>query len=495
MEPCSPIIDILSKATLAGHSYLPLGQLMLQLSGSSGVDSQDAQALLELATASGEIVVEDQRVYLSKNHLAEETLADFVYDALHNAHRPSRLIAALDRCPMLNQEQRLVTILALNSRLCLITGGAGTGKSYILGAIALLSGELGGCLFCAPTGKAAQNITDSTGYPAVTVHSALGVLWNGDLTQPKRDLSAYHTIIVDEASMLTLEMLAGLVKAASPECWFVLVGDSKQLLPVGCGNLLSDLDALGVPRANLTTVYRQSDRESALYQNVTRFGNITNSCMFSQDNSFVLIPTEEQDVKNVLLQIAQPLFRASRSAVILTPRAELTDLDVKCYNAAMQSLLQTPDLPGFEVDGQMFYDRDQVMFCLNNHSEGYINGTTGVLRHSFNEFGQIVWHVQCPNGVNIPLTEGAKKHLSLAYSLTVHKSQGSSFQQVLMPLSMQFARQLTRNMLYTALSRARKQVILVGNPLVLDYALQNLPTLRNLTLVERVRQKPDLPAA
>ena len=155
------------------------------------------------------------------------------------------------------------------------------------------------------------------------------------------------------------------------------------------------------------------------------------------------------------IQPSLPIFRVSRSTAILTPRAELTDLDVKCYNAAMQAAIQSPDVPCFTVDEQIFYDRDRVMFCLNNQSEGYINGTTGILGHSFDELGQIVWYVQRPDGAIIPLTETAKKHLALAYSLKVHKSQGSSFQTVLMPLSMQFARQLTRNMLYTALTRAR----------------------------------------
>ena len=485
------ILNLLKKASLLGHTYLMRDEMEDQLCGTYDLTEKEAIDLLDRSIAEGTVVSSEKRIYLPTVDYAEEAVADFVSDALSRlpeAVPPLNPTLSLGSVT-LNSDQRRAVQVALGHRLSMVVGSAGTGKSMIVRAIVECSGNPDACLLLAPTGKATQNLAESTGVSASTIHSALGIPINGDLTHPNRYLRQFRVVVVDEASMLTVEMMAGIANAVSDSCKIVLVGDSQQLPPVGCGNLLTDFRDLGVPYVTLKTVYRQSDKESALFYNITHFRSMRNSDMLRGDNSFVYIPSKEAEIAGLVLEMASRWYRASHSTAILSPFGEKTDLSVEHLNHSMQMELRKPETPCLDTGSAILYEHDRVMFTQNNKAEGYFNGQMGEMVVSYNEWGNCVWSVCLSSGIHVPVAEENQRQIVPAYALTIHKAQGSAFDTVILPLSMQFSVMMTRNLLYTALTRARKQVILIGDLTAIDYALARPTPERNSTLMERVQQR------
>ena len=188
------ILTLLKKASLLGHAFLTRDALVSQLCETYDLNEGEAEGILDRATADGTVIALDRRIYLPVIANAEETVADFVSDALS---RPPEAVPPLNGtlslgAMTLNKEQHRAVRMALSHRLSMVVGSAGTGKSLIVRAIVQCSGDPDACLLLAPTGKAAHNLAESAGASASTIHSALGIPINGDLTKPNRSLGQYR---------------------------------------------------------------------------------------------------------------------------------------------------------------------------------------------------------------------------------------------------------------------------------------------------------------
>ena len=426
---------------------------------------------------------------------AAEQLADILKDpALPVMEIPKELRAG---DILLSEQQRKAIGLALNSRLAVILGGAGSGKTTLIEAIVhCFRGSVDSSeayVLAAPTGKAARNLTERTGIEARTVHGALGKSPDANFLDAV-SWNCIGLVVVDEASMVSLEMLAGILNRVRRNCRVVLLGDPNQLLSVGAGNVLSDLLTLGVPSICLQQQYRQSTDAAALRQNVVDFPKLNGEHELRWDDSFRLLPADDRAIPDLLCEEAARRYRAGESIQVLSPVRVKTGFSVQALNTRLQN--EVNPLTAEKPTWGKFRDGDRVIVTQNNAYYNICNGDVGVLHIRGEKPHRVAalavrgtlktWQIDRGQGeYGIGHDDAPPPQLALAYALTVHKSQGSQYDTVLMPVSMATARMLYRNLLYTAISRAGKEVILVGSREALNTAMQCIPYPRKSKLVAR----------
>ena len=380
----------------------------------------------------------------------------------------------------LSPQQREAVAAALGRRLSLILGGAGSGKTTLIQAMVDASPfPRHMVVAAAPTGKAARNLTERTGIQARTIHSALGKVPDEDFLDPVR-WEYVSLVVIDEASMVSLEMLAGILNRVSKECRVVLLGDPNQLLAVGAGNVLRDLLALGIPVTYLERQYRQSERAEALRYNVVAFPGLCDVSELHWDESFRLLPADDAEIARIVCQEAAERYRAGESVQVLSATNYKTAFSAADLNRGIQNLVN-PLAEGALTWGD-FRQRDRVIVLKNSAEWNLSNGDIGLLLL----LGDTAV-LPLGNRAGVWSTDHPPKDLALAYALTVHKSQGSQYDTVILPVSTATAKMLYRNLLYTAISRAKKRVILVGSKEAIHVAMQVVPRPRRSRLVARTR--------
>ena len=341
-------------------------------------------------------------------------------------------------------------------------------------------------VLAAPTGKAARNLRERTGLTCRTIHSALGKIPDEDFLDPVR-WETVEMVIADEASMVSLEMLSGILNRMSPRCRLVLLGDPYQLPAVGSGNVISDLLALGIPSLTLKQQYRQGEQETALRYNVTQFHSIPDAAGLHYDDSFQFWKSDEGAICETVCAEAAKRYLAGETVQIIAP----TKAEVRKLNQQMQSMVNPPakDIPDICYHSEMLRENDRVTILVNDRDQNCSNGDLGTLHISDDPYSEYKLLTAKTADKRTPtfLSCGREQKLALAYAMTVHKSQGSQYDTVIMPLSVH-ARMLTRNLLYTAISRSTKQLILVGSDTSLSVAMQTLPPERRSMLVAKTHQ-------
>lgn len=388
----------------------------------------------------------------------------------------------------LTEEQREAVKLALSHRLSIILGGAGSGKTTLVRALVENGAVINrSVVFCAPTGKAACNLTDRTGLRARTVHSALGKVPDDDFLAEKIDWSYTDLVVVDEASMLSLEMLAGILTVVHPACRVVLVGDPHQLLSVGPGNVLPDLLSLDVPHIQLSSFHRQVDKESALAYNVREFGACRSMDDLHFDDSFRFLPiTDDTAIKNCVCRGGINLYKAGADVQVLSPYNCSGILSSGALNVIFRECLN-PATEENTIKDVFLRTGDRVIIQQNDWKQKVCNGDIGTYHHKTID-GVLYYSVACNRDrVAVWGGEGANPlyRLKLAYVITIHKSQGSEWDTVVLPIAKGFSHMLYRNLLYTAVSRARKRVVIVGDPDALTTALRREAPPRRSMLVTK----------
>lgn len=488
------ILNALNQHTLNGDAYVLFDEAYEICCHDHKVTFKSFLDDLMFLIKNGELHREGSRLYLTKTFRYEEAASEYLAQILSNNHLgdpdiPDPLEIGEIK---LTDEQRSAVILALGYRISIILGGAGSGKTTLIKAIASCSRESCGTVLAAPTGKAARNLSTRTGMDARTVHSALGMHPNEDFLKPvKWELT--RLVVIDEASMMTLEMLAGLLSRMEKNCHLVLLGDPNQLLSVGSGNVIPDLIDLGVPHILLETNHRQADNAKALRHNVTEFGNMHSVAELLFDESFMFEEMDDNAVANRLVEEAVRAYSAGESMQVLSPYNSCTQLSVDKLNYRIRECVNPAASGKLELSTRYhtFRDGDRVIITKNDRDHNCSNGDVGILRITDVTYeDHPAYHVQLSDG-RCPqwITRDGLYHLRLAYALTVHKSQGSEYNRILFPVSNNAMNMMYRNLFYTAISRGKKQVVLYGSTHAMSVAMQREADARKTMLAVKTRSK------
>ncbi|MFF4869705.1 ATP-dependent RecD-like DNA helicase [Streptomyces sp. NPDC000961] len=388
-------------------------------------------------------------------------------------------------------EQEEAVRLALTRKVAVLTGGPGCGKSFTVRSIVELArAKKAKVVLAAPTGRAAKRLAELTGAEASTVHRLLELKPGGDAAYDRdRPLDA-DLVVVDEASMLDLLLANKLVKAVAPGAHLLLVGDVDQLPSVGAGEVLGDLLAPGspVPAVRLTRIFRQA-QQSGVVTNAHRINAGTPPRTDGLPDFFLFAEEETEDAARVAVEVAARRIPAKFG---LDPRRDVQVLAPMHRGpagaGALNGLLQQaitparPDLPEKRFGGRVFRVGDKVTQIRNNYDKGangVFNGTVGVVT-ALDPVEQRLT-VRTEEDEEVPYDFDELDELAHAYAVTIHRSQGSEYPAVVIPVTMSAWMMLQRNLLYTAVTRARKLVVLVGSRRAIAQAVRTVSAGRRFT--------------
>lgn len=392
-----------------------------------------------------------------------------------------------DRGLELSPEQREAVAAACTEKVLIITGGPGTGKTTIVSCILDLFRRLGArVMLMAPTGRAAKRLTETTGAEAATIHRALEFSpQTGAFRRNAAEPLRADVIIVDEVSMVDTYLMYHLLRAVPPSARLILVGDVNQLPAVGPGNILKDLIDSGVlPVMRLTQIYRQA-RESLIVVNAHRINQGAFPVLARKfgEGDFVFQELEDpEDVHQRLLWLVSDFlprqfgFDPVKDIQVITPMHK-GRLGVASLNLDLQRRLNSGS-PSFTWGDRHLRRGDKVMQLKNNYYKEVFNGDIGQIWGYQGDSGQLTVNFE---GRLVNYEAGERDEITLAYAITVHKAQGSEFPAVVLVLTTQHYMLLQRNLLYTALTRGRKLVVLLGSKKALGMAIRNDRPIRRYT--------------
>lgn len=420
----------------------------------------------------------EPRFYCKKIYEAETSIASHV-KRLRTAHTQLPKCEAID-VALIEQEvgikystkQKEAFEIIKSTGVKILTGGPGTGKTTVVNGLIRLFRKAyprATITLCAPTGRAAQRLSEVTGEPAQTIHRLLDVkpAPDGELSfKSQRDPLPSNLLIVDEMSMVDTELFAMLMGAVKPHTTVLLCGDKDQLPSVGVGNVLRDLITSGVCEMTaLTTAYRQSEL-SLIASNAILCNKGKTELAEGRDFVIVRAKTETEIVKHIR-NIAKARFNPSLpySLQILSSTKQGNAGTVNINRVLQQDLNTNPS--AISYGDYEYRTGDKVIFNKNNYEAGYLNGDVGVITSITSNSITI----QLPDN-ELTVTKAALADLALAYAVTIHKSQGSEYDTVVVVLPQAPRIMLQRNLIYTAITRAKKQVILITQDNAMETAIE-----------------------
>ncbi len=505
------ILDLLREAIGDGHVYIRKETLLERISELYEIDSQTAEDSLEDLSNSGDVVVEsfsktseEHAVYLKPMWQAEHAIANRIFALLSIPITPlptpvKNVLSEVENTLIisLSQEQQTVLETITKHRISIITGGPGTGKTTLIKSITEMNRILGRsvCL-AAPTGRAARRLAEVTGHKAHTIHKILEYSFAEQLFGKDQDdpIDA-DIIIIDEVSMVDTILMHHLLNAIPLNATVIMIGDAHQLPPVGPGNMLSDMIASEkIPVFYLKTIFRQA-AQSPIIVNAhhVRNGEFPHlnkmNEPFDSEAEFYFI--EQHTPENVVSSIVDLCSKKLPDIFNLNPVDDIQVLSPMHkgvagtinLNRQLQAALNKN--PGTLSHGNnLFKIGDKVMHLKNNYQKDVFNGDIGAITQ-MDKAGNLL----CVDfyGKNVEYSLEEIDELALGYAISVHKSQGSEYPAVVLPLITQHYIMLQRNLLYTGITRAQKYVVLVGTKKALSIAVKNnKPQLRCSGLSDRL---------
>ena len=478
-----------------GHTFLPRRKLLpataqlIELEGETEALEDALEALLERGEVIQETVANEEAVYLHDLYEAEQYVAFRLSEMARGEQvPPAGLDGLIDRIQaeqgiVYAPQQRQAVELAAASQVMLLTGGPGTGKTTSLRGVLALFEQLGlETALAAPTGRAAKRLGELCGMEAATIHRLLETQYDphsGRLVfaHDEDDPLRADAVIVDETSMVDITLMYGLLRALRPECRLILVGDPDQLPSVGPGNLFSDLIRSGVvPMVRLTEIFRQA-AESAIIRNAHGVNRGELPDLRDNKHDFFFLRRKdparaaETIVELVQTRLPQNMGIPPEQIQVLSPtRKRVTG--TAALNRAIQEAVNppAPDRPERRFGEYVFRQGDRVMQVRNNYDVIWKDGLTTGMGVFNGDIGRIV---EVDNrselitvdfeGRLVEYTPDMLGELEPAYAITVHKAQGSEYRAVILSVSDGAPVLLTRGVLYTAITRARELLILVGD--------------------------------
>ena len=504
------ILYILHQLADEGHVYFPYEPLiqkcreMLEIdrdliTRAIGTNVLAARNVLEdLNDDTGEFLENNKGVFLKKFHVSETGIAA----RLKRLLTAPKAIRAIDAQKAVEWVQKRLAIdlaenqaeaikCAAQNKILVITGGPGTGKTTIINAILKIFTPLKIRIqLAAPTGRAAKRMSEATGHEARTLHRLLEYsMKKGGFQKDHKHPLPCDLLIVDEASMIDTILMHHLLKAIPLQATFILVGDIHQLPSVGAGNVLKDIIASHViPVVKLDKIFRQA-RESRIIINAHRIngGKMPLSQNPGENSDFFFIEQEDpEQVLNTILDLAGKRvpeyfgLDPMNDIQVLTPMHRGV-VGAGNLNLALQNRLNQ-NTQGIERGNRTFRLGDKVMQIKNNYDKEVFNGDMGRIVRLEPETREVIISFE---GRELPYDFMDLDEVILAYAVSVHKSQGSEYPAVIIPILIQHYMLLQRNLIYTAVTRGKKLVILVGTRKALAIGIRNDKTLKRYTLLEK----------
>lgn len=486
------IVYVLHENANAGHTCLPTEKLRESVCDNLGIERRQFESCLDDCEEKDWVVRitlgKREFVYLPEYYLAETYIAKKLAFMLRTSAQYEKdysdEIRGVEFSENIQYEdlQRAAISACLTGSVFILTGGPGTGKTTTLnGVIKILKAQKKRILLCAPTGRAAKRMSDLTGEPARTIHRLLEVDFTakGELKFKRNETNPLpaDVVIADEMSMVDALLMCSLVRAIKPTSKFIMVGDSNQLPSVGAGNVLKDLIASHyIPSVELKEIFRQA-AQSLIVTNAHRIVNGEFPVLDDRQNDFFFMNKSlESDIAGLVIQLAKQRlpdtygFSPIDDIQVLCP-TKMGMAGTKELNKQLQSALNPPsqnkaELKFFDV---IFRTGDKVMQTKNDYDvlwtknnekgSGIFNGDIGIIR-SVDRFSQNVT-IDFEGRVAIYTSEMLRR-LEHAYAITIHKSQGSEYDAVIIPITAFTHNLLYRNLLYTGVTRAKKMIIVIG---------------------------------
>ena len=474
------------------NEKLPLPQMR--------VKADEINAVMEQMILNGEIVSNNGRIYQVKCFVQEDETAQKIAQMLSEipdkVDVSSALAQVLETLGItLSQKQSEAVYMAFRSNLSIITGGPGTGKTTVLRAVIEVFNLLypkGKILLAAPTGRASRRMAESTGRnDASTLHSMLGLLGEGEYIPKNKGNESLDAdlIIIDESSMVDMWLARQFFMRIRPNTRVVLVGDADQLQSVGAGDVFRELITCGkIPVTTLNEIFRQ-EKDSLIAYNAQRINSDQSNLTYGEDFQFVKCKTQEEAADHLCNIFCEQvaLYGVERVQILSPFRSDgLTAVDQ--LNSTIRELVNPirDDLPDLKVGGRYFRIGDKVMQTKNNSKAS--NGDIGFIRNIYhNEYNELKVTIAFSEDRIAEYGMEEMAHIELAYATTIHKAMGSEYDVVIMPIIRSHAIMLKRNLVYTAITRAKRKVIMVGQKGMLIMAIHKNDTgVRNTALGERV---------